>query len=141
MTPTLRKWHQVVWPISIVLMIVLFIAALTARPDSYRSNMEEATNPVEKYALLKEVQVGNVVVRLRAGNWLELALLSPLNVASALVYIGSERKVLLGRLAEKQIYHFPLPADIETNQFSVYLYDGIKNEEIAMFDFEDLSED
>ncbi|MEM1323051.1 MAG: hypothetical protein AAGG75_22490 [Bacteroidota bacterium] len=109
MTPTLRTWHRLIWPLLAVILITLGFFALQVFPGT-----SYIPQPVSLIG-----GSNGITAQLQAASGatpatVELHLTAPLNAATTLVYLASKptdqpaNAQLLGRIEGRGTHRFPL---------------------------------
>lgn len=139
MTPSIRKYHRLLWRLLAFIIPLLFVAALSVLPGAAPTQLPDNYQPTPLREVWKTAESEVFVARWRTNNpkmdqQLEIEIKKPLTVPAALVYLVEKPNVspsqgtFIGSLAAGGIHRFNLGSSLTADKsYSVLFFDPIKN--------------
>lgn len=135
-----RKKHAFVWMTFAVLIPAVIISAYMVVPKPISQQVLQLNSEIALPVIVKEMQQKNYTALLRCNSsknnyQLQLTLANESTHPSSLIYqLKNAEKELIGRVATKGTYYFPLKAD-SSNSYHFILYDIIHGQNIDSINF------
>jgi hypothetical protein len=129
-----RVLHRVMWTALAIIIPVLYVAALSSRPEMPSSKLERWTPPTSspKQKLLSEMVMleGSISIRVLSDpgvkkTWLTVTPAKPITSPNLLLYWSSGEVAdgfLLGSVGGLYEQHFPAPEAFDASKGSLILY-------------------
>lgn len=135
-----RKKHALVWMALAVLIPVAIISAYMVVPKQVSQQVLQNNTDIALPVIVKKIERKDYTAFLRCNSGksnyqLQLTLANESTYPSALIYqLKNTEKELIGRVATKATYYFPLKAD-SSNSCHFIVYDIIHGQNIDSINF------